>query len=375
MATDNAFDELGLSPDATEIEVKAAWRRLVSQWHPDRNDSSGAVAKMQRINQAFKTIAQAGFRANAEPSNAADPMPARPGAHAADRPGSADDPFDDIRKAQTPPFSDDTNAGQQRRTIWRRVRLTLEEAAAGCTKVLRGKVTDDCTTCVGVGYQMFAGACAQCEGSGTVRQRAWFGWLGTLAQCEDCQGSGDANQECLDCAGTGKLAPHRYRVAVRIPHGVRNGDLLHVDAQHPRPGQVPGDLEIRVDVRAHDFFTLDDDGTIRCELPVDGFMWMANREVEVPTVTGLQRLQLRRDQRSYRLPGQGFPVARRGPRGDHQIDIFPVFPQPLSTDQEILLDQLIATSSGPDGQASDPRLRAWEQRLHTWEQGLPQRGR
>src|SRR6478752_2598177 len=61
MGTDNAFAELGLACDATEREVKAAWRRLASQWHPDRNDSAGAVARMQRINQAFEEIRRAGF--------------------------------------------------------------------------------------------------------------------------------------------------------------------------------------------------------------------------------------------------------------------------------------------------------------------------
>ena len=381
MPTNDPFAELGLSCDATESEVKAAWRRLVSQWHPDRNESSGAVAKMQRINQAFKTIAQSGFRTSAlqtpSPPNPTDISPGWPRtAPAQERPANTDDSFDDdIPKAETPPFEDDSNAGQQRQTIIRRIRLTLEDAACGCTKILRGEVTDNCTTCAGVGRQVFAGACDQCEGSGQVRQRAWFGWLGALARCEDCQGKGDASQECSVCAGTGKQTTHRYQIAVRIPQGVRHEDLLHVDAQRPRAGQVPGDLEIHVEVQPHDFFTLDDDGTIHCVLPVDGFLWMANREIEVPTVTGLQRIQLHRDHRSYRLQGQGFPIARHGPRGDHQVDIVPVFPQPFSTDQEILLDQIISTASGPDGQASDPRLREWEQKLNTWEQGLQQRDR
>ena len=378
MPTDNAFAELGLSPDATEAEVKAAWRRLVSQWHPDRNSSSDAVAKMQRINTAFKTIAQSGFRASPPPPNAehASPPERPPAEPAPDRPTSTDDSFnDDIRKTQTPSSEDERAAPEQRQTITRRIRLTLEDAACGCTRILQGEIAQKCATCSGVGRQVFAGACDRCNGSGEVRQRAWFGWLGALAQCEDCQGTGDASQECPDCAGAGKQPTHRYRIAVRIPQGVRHKDLLHVDAQRPSAGQMPGDLEIHVEMQPHDFFTLDDDGAIRCVLPVDGFLWMANREIEVPTVTGMQRIQLRRDQRSYRLSGQGFPITRRGPRGDHHVDIVPVFPQPLSTDQEILLDQLIATSSGPGGQATDPQLRAWEHRLNTWEQGLQQRDR
>lgn len=374
MPTDNAFAELGLSPDATETEVKAAWRRLVSQWHPDRNANSGAVAKMQRINHAFKTIAQSGFRANRPPPDSADTSTGMPkDARSQDGAASTQSPFDDVRKPEAPPFSDPGGGSEPRRTFSRRIRLTLEDAACGCTRILRGKVTGNCAACAGVGHKVLAGACDQCEGSGEVRARAWFGWLGALAQCKDCEGSGNASRECSDCGGAGTVITHRYRLAVRIPQGARHGDLLHVDAQRPRSDQLPGDLEIHVEVQVHDFFTLDDDGTIRCVLPVDGFLWTANREIDIPTVTGLQRLRLSRDQRLYRLPGQGFPTARRGPRADHEIEIVPVFPQPLSTDQDILLDQLIATSSGPDGQASDIRLRAWGKKIHSWEQSLQQR--
>ena len=126
----------------------------------------------------------------------------------------------------------------------------------------------------------------------------------------------------------------------------------------------------------HAFFQLDDDGTIRCELPVPGFAWIANREVQVPTVTGLQQLQLDRDRLSYRLAGQGFPLERRGPRGDQIVTLVPVFPARFSTDQEILLDQLIAASSGKGGKsAGDDRLGAWNRDLKAWERGLTGRGR
>ena len=74
---DDAFAELGLTPDATELEFKAAWRRLVSQWHPDRNDSAAAHAKMQRINRAVEAIRQAGFRASEPAAGTAGAKPAR----------------------------------------------------------------------------------------------------------------------------------------------------------------------------------------------------------------------------------------------------------------------------------------------------------
>lgn len=342
MATENAFAELGLASDATGSEVKAAWRRLVSQWHPDRNDDADAVAKMQRINQAFEEIRRAGLLRTA--SSGVD---------------------------EDEPPKHEPASGRPRRPISRKVKLTLEEAAIGCIKVLRGKVTEICSTCAGAGHRVLGGHCAHCGGSGAIPKRSFFGWPGGVTECEACLGGGIARQLCPACEGAGKTAARSYQVNVRIPSGVRHGDLLHVGGGHARKNLPPADLEIRVEVAPHAFFQLDDDGTIRCEVPVDGFAWIANRPIQVPTVTGLQALQLQRDRLSYRLDGQGFPIERRGARGDQWITVLPIFPDTLSTDQEILLDQLLATSA----HALDDRLRNWSRGMKAWERGLSGRRR
>lgn len=382
MSASNAFAELGLTPDATEIEVKAAWRRLVSHWHPDRNGNSSAVAKMQRINQAYKAIRRSAFRTAPDHPSTDDPRRGQSGKTEGSHDSRGGDQFDDVRGTHTTGFDGDgastrDTAGSDglRRTISRKVKLTLEEAAAGCTKVLQGKVTDTCSTCAGAGYQVLGGTCADCEGSGALRQRSWFGWLGTLAKCEACQGSRIARQPCQACEGAGKAATRRYKFNVRIPHGARDGDLLHVDGSRPRSGQPPVDLDIRVQVLEHAFFELDEDGTIRSEIPVDGFAWIANRSIKVPTLTGLQSLQLSRDRLSYRISGQGFPAQRRGLRGDQLIKAVPIFPEQLSADQEILLDQLMASYSDPDGRPSDDRLSAWNRAVRAWERSLLSRSR
>ena len=362
----DAFAELGLSPEATEREVKAAWRRLVSQWHPDRNASAAAVARMQRINRAVDAIRRAGFSLPAAPAPGGDAQRGDAPAGDAAQAGSsaADAAAHDARATAEAPA----------RSIHRKVRLTLEEAAAGCTKVLRGRITDPCSACAGAGVRLPAGPCPRCHGSGAIRQRAWFGWVGAQTKCEACLGSGLSQQPCSACAGTGKAVTRRYQVSVRFPPGVRDGDLLHVGAAQARPGALPGELDIRVELLADEWLSLDPDGTVRCELPVDGFAWIANRPVEVPTLGGLQTIPLQRDQLVYRLKGQGFPVERRGPRGDLLVTITPVFPQPMSTDQQILLDQLIATTSGPDAEPSDERLRKWQQTLRRQRQPGRRRG-
>lgn len=329
MGSHDAFAELGLAPGAGEMEVKAAWRRLVSRWHPDRNPSAGAVARMQRINQAYEAIRRSGFAA-AGPDGDDDPAPA---------------PAAEPRREEPV------------RTVHRKVRLTLEEAAAGCTKVLQGRLHEACGGCAGLGHRVLGGACARCAGAGTLRQRAWYGWFGTAVECEACAGDGLAKQPCAACAGTGKAPPRRYRFQVRFPHGVRQGDLLHVDGR--RTGAEPIALDIRVELQAHPLFELDADGRIRCEIPVDGFAWIAQRSIEVPTLDGPQPLALQRDRVTYTLAGQGFPVERRGPRGDQVITVVPVFPDRFGTDQQILLDQLSASQA-------DPRLGEWQRRLRAW---------
>jgi molecular chaperone DnaJ len=320
---EDAYAELGLAPGADEALVKATWRRLVSQWHPDRNKTASALARMQRINTAYERLRLAGFE---------------PGAAAAN----------DMAAGPSP-----QHAGPQARTIRRRVRLTLEEAALGCIKVLRGKLTDDCASCDGRGYRVLAGACTQCQGSGVVRQSAWYGWLSTTETCDACEGQRVARQTCAACDGAGRHT-RTYRQTVRIAAGVRNGDVLHAAG-------AAGAFELRADVTAHKFFVLDDDATLRCEVPVDGFAWMANRWVDVPTLTGLQQMRLKRGHHVYRLRGQGFPSQRGGAPGDYVVTVVPMFPEALSAEQEVLLDRLMATQ--------DAALRPWHRTLEAWRRG------
>jgi molecular chaperone DnaJ len=431
LSADKAYAELGLAPGASEAEVKMAWRRLASRWHPDRNKSAGAISKMQRINEALAQIREAtsGFAGDTSAGarrptdrQEAPPSQARRGRHSheherdaghggtgqangrAGRRHGADDeasgsaneahgaddeaygPADDVHGASDQSHGGhdephDTAAGDtdepaststQERTIARKVKLSLEEAAAGCVKTLRGKFVDRCSACAGVGHRVLRGACAGCEGKGTVSHRAWFGWYGVPTPCTACRGDGIAREDCHDCAGVGKFPARAYRVNVRIPHGVRDGDQLHVGGRRQRAGHPSVSLDLTIELLAHPLLKLDGDGTIRCEMPVDGFVWIADRMVDVPTLGGLHKLRLSRDQLVYRLPGLGYPAERRGARADQVVTLRPVFPTQFSADQNILLDQLIATSSGAASSAPSPELAAWRDALGDWHKARAQ---
>lgn len=358
MEIDDAYAELGLTPQASEAEVKAAWRRLAARWHPDRNDSPGAVLRMQHINRALEEIRRSRLAAEAgAPEEASDP-------------GDADTSPGDDRHAGA------SQAAGPDRILHLAVRLTLEEAALGCVTELRGEVVDDCPDCAATGVLEIAGGCGDCGGTGRVRRHAWFGWLSEEFECAACQGSGTARLPCAGCGGTGRLPPRGYRHRVRIPAGVRDGDRLEVPARPSPDGGPAGDaLELSVELLPHPFFVLDEDGTVRCELPVDGFAWMANRWINVPTPGGLQQMKLDRGHLVYRLRGQGYPVERGGARGDCLVRIEPLFPPGLGDEQEALLDRLVATNSGDPASAAGARCSAWRQALQDWQERLPPRPR
>ena len=310
-----AYAELGLAPGASAEEVKAAWRRLVSRWHPDRNPTGQAIERTQRVNRAYEQIRRWFDEGGAMP-------PSREGVPA----------------------------------IRRKVRLTLEEAALGCVKQLRGRITHTCEPCEGRGEQVSEMACPGCRGMGTVRRASLFVWLSTTETCGVCEGDGRARRACAHCQGTGQHTDE-YRRSVGIPPGMRDGDVLRVD------GADDADiaLELHIELVPHKLFVLDGDGILRCEIPVDGFAWSAGRWIDVPTLTGLHQLRLQRGHLAYRLRGKGFPAQRHGEPGDYIVKVVPTFPESLSAEQEALLERLIAA-----GEEGGP-VWAWKRKLRAWE--------
>ncbi len=155
-----------------------------------------------------------------------------------------------------------------------------------------------------------------------------------------------------------------YRHRVRFPAGVRKGHVLSLPVS--RHGDTEFGLELQVEIEPHPIFALDDTGVLRCEMPVNGYAWMAGRWVDVPTPDGVQHMRLSRDALVYRLRGKGFPSTPRGPRGDYFVKVVPTFPTQEDAAQEALLDQLIASStSTAEADRSQP-LGQWQRRMKRW---------
>lgn len=333
MSIDDAYIELGLSPGASDAEVKSAWRKKVSQWHPDRNASAEAAALMQRINAAYERIRLAAVSTVAD----AGPAPA-PGARA-------------------------RRAAPEGRVVQRRVRLSVEDAVLGSTRVLRGRLVDDCAACGSSGQRAAPQRCGTCNGSGQRRTDWWVAWPPQPLACADCEGTGTRRLICPACEGAGRHT-RRYRCTVRLPAGLRHGDLLAADGGGSHRGGFDGTLELRIELAPHPLFTVGDDGTLRAEFPVDGFAWLAQQWIEVPAPSGLQQMRLRRGRLVYRLPGQGLPLERGGTqRGAYVVTITPTFPDLPDAEQQALLERLAAISCTQPPAA----LRAWRHRLVAWE--------
>ena len=351
MDTQEAYHELGLDPTATDAQLKTAWRRLVAAWHPDRNTATDALQRMQAINKAYQHIRQVrdgGGEGEEAPPNAG--------------PSPAPEPAAETQsKAEPEPEAESTHPPQVHT-----VRLGLEDALLGCTRSLRGHFTHTCTTCVGTGQRVLAQACGTCRGSGAIRKPTLFGWLWNEEGCADCGGDGRQRAACDACHSTGEVQVAYHR-RVRLPSGMRHGDVLAVPPS--RQGGADTGLELRVEVAPHPFFTLDEQGVLRCDMPVNGYAWMTGRWVEVPTPDGLQQMRLNRDALVYRLGGKGFPATHNGPRGDFIVKVQPVFPPQDDPEQEALWAQLIEASNRQA--AADPTqpLGDWQQRLKAWKAG------
>lgn len=330
MELDDPYHELGLAPGSSDAEVKAAWRRLSARWHPDRNDSPHALRKIQSINRALEMIRSARDEQEAE--------------------------------------VEDPAHGAQEPTIEHTISLTLEEVVTGCVREVRGEVVEDCAECKGSGLQLQATECSECSGAGHIRQHHWFAWVASTVECAACHGQGKKHQSCTACAGSGKAPANKYRCRVQVAPGARAGDLLDATARvqgSQRRRKLA--LRVRVELQSHEFFMAEADGILKCELPVDGFAWMANRWIEVPTPRGLQQMKLQRGHLNYRIKNAGLPWTNEAEAADCIVTVVPMFPDEFSQEQEAAIDRLVTSNSGMAGTSAGDRMVAWNRMVSSWQ--------
>ncbi|MDR1852527.1 MAG: molecular chaperone DnaJ [Propionibacteriaceae bacterium] len=348
------YGVLGVDRDASEDQIKKAYRKLAMQYHPDVNDSPEAADKFKEIGEAYEVLHDANKRALYD--RGGDPMGGGQG-FSGFQGGGFD--FTNLVDAM---FGTQTQRGPRSRTqrgddSLARIKLTLAEAVFGVTKPLKIDTAVICPNCNGSGSQDGSApiTCANCHGNGqvTIVQRSFLGDIRTTQPCPNCRGFGTIiSNPCGECAGEGRVRTRRT-INVKIPAGVNTGNRIHLDSQgEVGPGGGPaGDLYVEITVQKHDVFTRSGDNL---EMIVSIPMTAAALGTEIPIKTLESEREDMADQGTAQLnipagtqsgdrvviPGRGIPRLRGSGRGDLGVTVAVKTPTKLNHKQTELLKKL-----------------------------------
>ncbi len=342
------YEVLGVPKNATDEEIKKAFRKLAFKYHPDHNRSDGAEEKFKEINEAYEVLSDANKRTAYDHygHDGAEGFFAR-GFEGFDFGG-----FGDIFDAFFGGINTATRQAPQRGAdLHYRITISFEEAAFGCEKEINIKRTEVCSLCHGTGAKPGSqpSRCPTCNGAGQVRrvQRSLFGRFINTTICNQCQGEGKIITElCPQCRGAGR-EKHQRHISIKIPPGVENGAQIRLTGEGEAGirGGSPGNLYVTLSVLEHEYFTRDDDD-ILYELPVNFAQAALGTEVEVPTLYGKTKLKIPAGSQTgkvFRLKNQGVSHLRRNGRGDQLVTLFVVTPESLTKQQRQLLEELAST--------------------------------
>jgi molecular chaperone DnaJ len=334
------YEVLEVGRNATDAELKSAFRRLAARHHPDKNPGdSQAQARFSELNAAYQILSDPQKRAAYDRYGAAA---FRPGGGApvdfSDL-GGIDGIFSDILGA----FGIRTG---DRGDLRKRIKVTFEEAARGCEKEVRYERMEACARCSGQGAEPGTpvSACAACNGRGRVRYQQGLFPLAVERPCSRCRGTGQlAATPCRGCQGAG-LATKSHMVELTIPAGIEAGSSRVVSGagNRTRPDRPAGDLELIIDVAPHPFFKRIGDDVI-CSVPITFAQAALGGELEVPTLDGKVKLRVPPSTQPgtvLRVRGKGIPHRVRSGRGDQLVEIALEVPTSLTSKAKQLIEDL-----------------------------------
>jgi len=356
------YDVLGLDRNASQEDIKRAFRRLAMQYHPDRNGEPGAEARFKEINQAYEVLSDPEKRAAYDRFGHAGVGGAFGGTGFE---GFNFGGFGDIFDAFFGGAATRQRRGPQRGADLRTtITLDFEEAIFGAEREIEVTRNEVCTACSGLGAE--AGSkperCPSCGGTGEIHrvQQSIFGQFRNISTCERCHGEGKIiTNPCGSCRGSGRQR-HTRRLMVRIPAGVDHGQPIRLTGEGDAGagGGSPGSLYVVVNVRPHPHFRRDEDDIIY-ELAVNVAQATLGTQVTVPTVDGEASLAIppgTQTDHVFTLRGKGVPRLRGGGRGDQYVRVVVVTPANLTKEQKQLFEQLaqsLGTPSRPPDRDDD----------------------
>ena len=340
------YEILGVPRNASQSEIKRAYRRLARQCHPDVSDSPDAEARFKEINEAYQVLNDPQKRANYDRFGRADVG----GFGDIDFGFGFSDIFEDFFGFGMRPRGPRTRA-QRGSDLRYDLTLEFEEAAFGCEKEIELSRLDTCPRCNGTGAEPGTEPirCPECNGTGEVRhvRQSLFGSFVNVVTCPRCHGEGEVVvTACGECRGNKRVRVIKT-LQVTIPAGVDSGLRLRLDGEGEAGlwGGLPGNLYVHLSVRKHRYFKRQD-SNILLELPVNVAQAALGDEVEVPTLEGTTTLSIpagTQTGETFRLKKKGIPHLRGDGRGDQLITVYVVTPTNLTEEQQELLKRLSKT--------------------------------
>jgi len=376
MAKKDYYDTLGVPKNASDEDIKKAYRKLAMKHHPDRNQGeSGKVSedKFKEAKEAYEMLSDASKRAAYDQYGHAGVDPNMRGGAGGEGFGGFAEAFGDI-------FGD-VFSGQQRgaqrggRQVYRggdlsyAMEISLEEAAAGKDAQIRVPSWDDCTTCRGSGAKpgTKVASCTTCHGHGVVQMRQ--GFFSVQQTCPQCKGTGKLIPEpCTSCHGVGKTKNNKT-LEVKIPAGIDDGMRIRStgNGEPGTNGGPPGDLYIEIRLKKHDIFERDGDD-LHCAVPISFTTAALGGEIEVPTLAGKAAIDIpegTQAAKQFRLRGKGVKGVRASYPGDLYCHITVETPVKLTEHQRKLLKELDESLKKGAGKHS-PSEEGWADKLKSF---------
>jgi molecular chaperone DnaJ len=355
MAKRDYYETLGVARDATEDDLKKAYRKLAMKLHPDRNPGDAAAeAQFKEVNEAYDILKDAEKRAAYDRfGHAAFEGPQGPGPGGFQG-GFQGNPFEDIFEEMFGRFGGRSRGGASGRgaDLRQEVEISLEEAFAGTKRTVRVPTSVSCEACNGSGAEggtASVSTCPTCQGAGKVRAQQGFFLIERT--CPTCSGTGRIiKNPCKVCQGAGRVQRDRT-LNVTIPAGVEEGTRIRLagEGEAGLRGAPSGDLFVDVGVRQHPIF-LRDGSNILVRVPLRMTQAALGAAVDVPTVDGGKaKVTIPAGTQSgdrFRLRGKGFSMLRSAARGDMFVEVSVETPQNLTPKQRELLQQFEAEAEG-----------------------------
>ncbi|PLK48128.1 molecular chaperone DnaJ [Uliginosibacterium sp. TH139] len=366
MAKRDYYEVLGVARDASDDDIKKAYRKLAMKHHPDRNpDDKGAEEKFKEAKEAYEMLSDSQKRgAYDRYGHAGVDQSAGHGGFG----GGGQDFGDAFGGIFDEIFGGGRGGGGGGARVYRggdlryNLEVSLEEAARGVEKTIRIPVQEECGTCKGSGAKPGTQpkTCGTCGGAGQVRMQQ--GFFSIQQTCPKCHGSGRViTDPCGDCHGAGRVKKQKT-LEVKIPAGIDSGmRLRHAGFGEPGVnGGPPGDLFVEIHIKQHAVFERDGDD-LHCEMPISFVTAAIGGEIEIPTLDGAAAIKIPAETQTgkvFRLRGKGIKNVRSGYHGDLHCHVVIETPVKLNERQKELLREFESICKD-GGDSHNPRAKSW----------------